>query len=459
MISLIERCSFSATIITLICYILRHFFGVICSLIVVFLFQKYPQRKGQKKKKIVKYGMGGLIIVFLICIIWFPLLFISLVRSVVGVVNHPVDVTVTVKLGGYEPLFTMSVQQQSIQPYTEDDYNKLSDKFSKNAVAMQFISLYSYEDVVTANIEGSSGSVWRISPPSRQEVIKELLGSPMDMTLRLTWDFQRDLGKGGTVEHTSDTHSIDLAPDDPVRAELASLLVGNRSDPVLVPHMFPNYIRAPNGAEAKPVSQLYEGDEEGYESVTLTLLNGSGTLEWWDISIAGCSKFQGGCQVLPMVIFNDKDHGAVCVGGAGDRQVRARLLQRDLALHNVRGAAVRGPHPQAVQRHLPGALRQAHLPLPFTRDDDQVDPGERLAPPPQQSLIPDSTPSRQTHSSSDGCLYLDFCLPVSLPTFPSDLHGTHGQEIWTQPGNGRLYRHRAEVALRGRKEDKSQGCP
>lgn len=58
-------------------------------------------------------------------------------------------------------------------------------------VAMQFITLYSYEDIVTANIDGSSGSVWRISPPSRQEVIKELLNSPADMTLRLAWNFQR----------------------------------------------------------------------------------------------------------------------------------------------------------------------------------------------------------------------------------------------------------------------------
>uniref|UniRef100_A0A665TZ28 Uncharacterized protein n=1 Tax=Echeneis naucrates TaxID=173247 RepID=A0A665TZ28_ECHNA len=270
--------------------------------------KNYPQPKGQKKKKIVKYGMGGLIIFFLICIIWFPLLFISLVRSVVGVVNHPIDVTVTVKLGGYEPLFTMSVQQQSIQPFTVAQYDRLTQKFGDN-VAMQFITLYSYEDIVTAMIEGSSGSIWRISPPSRQEVIKELLGSPVDLTLRLAWTFQRDLGKGGTVEHTFDKHSIDLEPGNPVRADLASLLVGNRTEPVHVPNMFPNYIRAPNGAEAKPVSQLYKGQNDfsylkckqhNLPEVVKDLRN----QEWWDIAIAGCSPSP--CRVLPMIIFNDK---------------------------------------------------------------------------------------------------------------------------------------------------------
>uniref|UniRef100_A0A4W5JVP1 Piezo type mechanosensitive ion channel component 1 (Er blood group) n=1 Tax=Hucho hucho TaxID=62062 RepID=A0A4W5JVP1_9TELE len=253
--------------------------------------KKYPQPKGQKKKKIVKYGMGGLIIFFLICIIWFPLLFISLVRSVVGVVNHPVDVTVTVKLGGYEPLFTMSVQQQSIQSFTEEDYNKLTTNFYDNARAMQFITLYSYEDIVTAKIEGSSGSVWRISPPSRQEVVKELLGSPVDMTLRLAWTFQRSAGCGVCM--------------------CASVCVCTCLC-VRVPHMFPNYIRAPNGAEAKPVDQLYKGDEEGYQDITLSLMRDRSlnstrvAQEWWDISIADCPPSTGACGVLPMVIFNDK---------------------------------------------------------------------------------------------------------------------------------------------------------
>uniref|UniRef100_A0A8C0GCI8 Piezo type mechanosensitive ion channel component 1 (Er blood group) n=1 Tax=Chelonoidis abingdonii TaxID=106734 RepID=A0A8C0GCI8_CHEAB len=274
--------------------------------------KKYPQPKGQKKKKIVKYGMGGLIILFLICIIWFPLLFMSLVRSVVGVVNHPIDVTVTLQLGGYEPLFTMSAQQQSIQPFTPQDYEALTNQFERQPVAMQFITLYGYEDIVTARIEGSSGSLWSISPPSREQMRRELLNGSSDITLRLTWTFQRDLGKGGTVEHTFDKHTTDLQPGTSVRTELANLLQGTRDTPVKVPHLFPTYIRAPNGPEANPVKQLLPEEEESYLGVKVQLKRervGTGGsndsfLEWWVVQLSECQ--QQACNILPMVIFNDK---------------------------------------------------------------------------------------------------------------------------------------------------------
>uniref|UniRef100_A0A8C9TX84 Piezo type mechanosensitive ion channel component 2 n=1 Tax=Scleropages formosus TaxID=113540 RepID=A0A8C9TX84_SCLFO len=215
--------------------------------------KRYPQPRGQKKKKVVKYGMGGMIVVLLICIVWFPLLFMSLVKSVAGVVNKPLDVSVTITLGGFQPIFTMSAQQNQLKDTSSQHFRNFKDEYQNNDSAQQFLDAYTYEDLTIAELEGNSNSMWTISPPSRENLI-ELLAN-----IKRFVSFSRNLTLGAKAEVASYKHIAYLGNN--TKKELLHLLNGTRNEPVSIPHIFPCYIRAPSTSEAKPVSQLYTGKE------------------------------------------------------------------------------------------------------------------------------------------------------------------------------------------------------
>ncbi|KAM4727569.1 piezo-type mechanosensitive ion channel component 2 isoform 2-T2 [Anableps anableps] len=272
--------------------------------------KRYPQPRGQKKKKVVKYGMGGMIVVLLICIVWFPLLFMSLVKSVAGVVNAPLDVSVTITLAGFQPIFTMSAQQKQLHTVKEDDFVKFKKGFvtsdeAKTNIAMQWLGKYFAEDLIIAELKGSSNSLWTISPPSRLNLIKMLESKEkdedQDFPITVSWTVQRNLSLGAKAEMASGKNVITL--EDNTKRDLVMLLNRTASQlKVTIPKLIPRYIRAPSDSEATPVEQL----GENMFNISLTLMrapNSSDQIqEWWIVD-----QFESG----PIKSFDTKQEAGL----------------------------------------------------------------------------------------------------------------------------------------------------
>lgn len=271
--------------------------------------KRYPQPRGQKKKKAVKYGMGGMIIVLLICIVWFPLLFMSLIKSVAGVINQPLDVSVTITLGGYQPIFTMSAQQSQLKVMDNSKYNEFLKSFGPNSGAMQFLENYEREDVTVAELEGNSNSLWTISPPSKQKMIQELTDPNSCFSVVFSWSIQRNMTLGAKAEIATDKLSFPLAVA--TRNSIAKMIAGNDTEssntPVTIEKIYPYYVKAPSDSNSKPIKQLLS--ENNFMNITIILFRDNVTKsnsEWWVLNLTGSRIFNQGSQALELVVFNDK---------------------------------------------------------------------------------------------------------------------------------------------------------
>ncbi|KAH7730807.1 piezo-type mechanosensitive ion channel component 1 [Aphelenchoides avenae] len=193
--------------------------------------ENYPTPKGVKKRPLIKYGYGGILLLFIIGLIWFPLILFSM-SNTVGIRSLPVECTCKLTIAGYQPLFESTAQLGDIRELTYEEYDTVYYTYRTSKAALSYIADYDPEDVVIAVIEGNSASRWQISPPARQSLTENLNGS-VPMSLQFTWNFKRAPDETLMYGNVEDTRTIQLAPGDPIRmqfieANAVSVLLNER---------------------------------------------------------------------------------------------------------------------------------------------------------------------------------------------------------------------------------------
>ncbi|XP_031666834.1 piezo-type mechanosensitive ion channel component 2-like [Oncorhynchus kisutch] len=176
----------------------------------------------------------------------------------------------------------MSAQQNQLRDVSNHEFhNTFMRSYLSDPEAMQWLESYMPEDLTIAELEGSSNSLWTISPPSRTNIMK-MLSSKEQFPITVAWSIQRNPTLGAKAEFSTGKKVMFL--DDKTKLELFLLLNGTRKDGVVIKHGFQRYLRAPTDSEAKPIEQL------STEEVSITLAlerlhnDSEGVQEWWIVN-------------------------------------------------------------------------------------------------------------------------------------------------------------------------------
>ncbi|XP_052864339.1 piezo-type mechanosensitive ion channel component [Anopheles cruzii] len=286
------------------------------------LEEDLPAPRGQKKGAMVKYLMGGGMMLGIIFLIWFPLALFAF-SNAVGEPNIPYDVSVTLRIGPYEPVYMMSAQDNNIHGLTEENWGNFTAPYGTERTALTFLSNYEPADIAAVKLGANSTTIWNISPPDRERLLNDLK-SNVTLTCRFRYTISRVSHSKENPGIVSEERGFELGPG-PARDSLVKMLTGDTEEVVVLPNLMPKFLRVQNSGSVKPIHQLIknvnsDSDDANYRHLKLRLLQtqveNTIPMQWWE-SREDCSDtlyekylarlpYADCANYLVMYMFNDK---------------------------------------------------------------------------------------------------------------------------------------------------------
>ncbi|XP_024082959.1 piezo-type mechanosensitive ion channel component 1 isoform X5 [Cimex lectularius] len=249
----------------------------------------YPQPRGEKKINSTKYLIGGGCLVAIIAVIWFPLVLFAL-GNTVGKPNLPSEVTISIKIGAFSPIYQITARNDSIFSFTEDQWTSFSNIYWKSRSAETFLSNYIFDDVGVVIFSPHSTVVWSISPPDNATMLSDL-ESNKTINIRLDWTITRSISQQDQPGTLHGSKESGLVKDDPARSALAKFLKREKNtDAAGLPYIFPKFLKVTNRGLTNAVRPLVRFDDElakfdnasPFRTIEVTMKDMNNSV-WWEV--------------------------------------------------------------------------------------------------------------------------------------------------------------------------------
>ncbi|CAF4903524.1 unnamed protein product, partial [Rotaria sp. Silwood1] len=265
----------------------------------------FPTERGKPRSKTKKYGLGGLLLVLLILLIWFPLVIFSITSSFYRS-NPPKEINIEIKLGDYLPIYQMTAQNRHLIPFTLGDYNRLRSaiysskiKSTVNDNARAFLRRFHPNDILCANFFATSFNIWELNQPIRDTLVNNLqtnITVPVQFTYTITHNSpDEDTSESQhmpTIIRGQNTVDIELK-DKEIRKSLIDIL--NKTFDAQKPREFkiynlmPRFLRVKAKGKPKDIKVFNKiFPAEYYAHITMSLnetksISNSSEV-WWEMT-------------------------------------------------------------------------------------------------------------------------------------------------------------------------------
>lgn len=243
------------------------------------LEEEYPQPRAKPISRFSKYITGGIFILFILAIIWGPLLLFSMGKTV-GESNPPVDMEFELEFVGFQPILKLRATSQQITMIDDNQYDLLKAKFVSLS-SQSFLGDYKRSDIVVVKLDGQSNAVWEISPPSKELLMNNIKNNET-LLLKSSWTLYRikreksqniDVSISGSTQYLitgNSSHAFRLELYDMLDNSSNTETPPDQIKHVITPPIFPNYLRVPETGQATPVDQF---DSNSFDYQPLRPLN------------------------------------------------------------------------------------------------------------------------------------------------------------------------------------------